>query len=79
MIINMAPSAPVSICSDAACIEDQAENSLKCAKYERLVYYRCAKPTAYQNCVEIPKSLLELIPVRKERSQQPQASKTTRI
>ena len=86
------PSAPVSICSDAACIEDQDKNSLKCV-CERLVHYRCTKLPAYQiqvinkkrnysfhcqNCMEVPESLLELVPARKARSQQLQASKSTR-
>ena len=88
------PSTPASICTDADCVDDQDENSLKCTKCERSVHYRCTKLPAYQihlinkkrnysfhcqNCVEVPKSLLELVPVRKVRSQQIQAAKTLRM
>ena len=88
------PTSPASICTDAACVDDQDENSFKCSKCERSVHYRCTKLPAYQihlinkkrnysfhcqNCVEVPKSLLELVHDRKVRSQQLQAAKALRM
>ena len=88
------PPMPASICTDVVCAQDQDENSLKCVKCERFVHYRCTNLPAYQiqiiikkrnysfqcqNCVEVSKSLLELVPTRKVRSQQLQSAKSLRL
>ena len=70
-------SSTLLICNDTKCMTDDDHNTLVCIKCMRLVHYECSKLPAYQihvintkrhypfyckNCVDVPQSLLNLVP-----------------
>ena len=80
---SVSSSDVLLICTSTQCTKDNDDDSLSCADCQRSVHYRCTMLPAYQiqviksmkeyqyfcqNCVDVPKDLLELVP-RKQRSQ----------